>query len=319
MECWRNHFNTSVNSGSNLITCMEHNCPRIILLPDIEKLCGREIYETLQARMASNIVGMSSTARRCVNQQCTKILTVDEVGLCDVARCKCGTRTCWLCGNNLHAPATCEQSEKWLTDYSNDFEKIWLSKNTKKCPNCKAYIEKNGGCNHMTCNGCKYEFCWICGHEWKSHTGNAYECSTYKSWNNEKVEDYERLNHYLNRYVEHENSHINEIKNREKYRERIEKFNNQSKEFQMSNDINHVMRVVDEARSVLKWSYVYAYFLPPDSQELKLFEFVQKQCEIAIDQISYSLETTIRINFAKKWKTLEKEIIALLKHVDDHT
>jgi len=29
----------------------------------------------------------------------------------------------------------------------------------KKCPKCNEYIEKNGGCDHMTCR-CSYEFWW---------------------------------------------------------------------------------------------------------------------------------------------------------------
>ncbi|KAG9307464.1 hypothetical protein G9A89_017294 [Geosiphon pyriformis] len=39
-----------------------------------------------------------------------------------------------------------------------------IQSNTKACPRCKSKIEKNGGCNHMTCKapGCGYEFCWIC-------------------------------------------------------------------------------------------------------------------------------------------------------------
>ena len=34
-------------------------------------------------------------------------------------------------------------------------------KKYKKCPSCKVQIEKNGGCNRMTCR-CGQMFCWIC-------------------------------------------------------------------------------------------------------------------------------------------------------------
>ena len=51
----------------------------------------------------------------------------------------------------------------------------WLMSNTKACPKCATSIEKNGGCNHMTCknSSCKFEFCWVCLGPWKDHSGST--------------------------------------------------------------------------------------------------------------------------------------------------
>lgn len=45
-------------------------------------------------------------------------------------------------------------------------------KNSKECPNCKNRMQKNGGCDLMTCQpqgGCGYEFWWTCGCPYRSH------------------------------------------------------------------------------------------------------------------------------------------------------
>lgn len=36
------------------------------------------------------------------------------------------------------------------------------NKSVKFCPMCRTKIEKNEGCNHMTCLFCSYDFCWHC-------------------------------------------------------------------------------------------------------------------------------------------------------------
>jgi ariadne-1 len=53
--------------------------------------------------------------------------------------------------------------KKWVKKCKDDSETAnWISANTKECGKCQSTIEKNGGCNHMTCRKCRYEFCWVC-------------------------------------------------------------------------------------------------------------------------------------------------------------
>ena len=79
---------------------------------------------------------------------------------------------------------------KWLMKNKSESENItWMIANTKNCPKCQRPIEKNQGCNHMTCNMCKHEFCWMCMGDWKDHgsaTGGYYKCNKYEEMKNDK-------------------------------------------------------------------------------------------------------------------------------------
>ena len=42
--------------------------------------------------------------------------------------------------------------------FSNLYKVLW----GEKCPGCKCFIQRAGGCKFMECPLCKYQFCWYC-------------------------------------------------------------------------------------------------------------------------------------------------------------
>ena len=93
-------------------------------------------------------------------------------------KCECGFSFCFACSADWHEPITCNMLKTWMKKCSDDSETTnWLSLNTKDCPKCGTMIEKNGGCNHMTCKSksCRFEFCWLCLQPYDStHNCNRY-------------------------------------------------------------------------------------------------------------------------------------------------
>lgn len=54
----------------------------------------------------------------------------------------------------------------------------WIASNTKRCPKCKSSIEKNQGCDHMTCKYCGNQFCWLCLSQYYGHSIGDSFCQT---------------------------------------------------------------------------------------------------------------------------------------------
>lgn len=90
---------------------------------------------------------------------------------------KCKQKTCFKHRMQWHTDLTCDeydiQNGTLTGDEATD---RWLDHFTKTCPQCGYHIQKNEGCDHMTCRYCKHEFCWEClvnYHEIANH--GAYE------------------------------------------------------------------------------------------------------------------------------------------------
>lgn len=78
--------------------------------------------------------------------------------------CKCGYDFCFDCMEYWHEPVSCARLIRWKNSDDSESRK-WIVEHSKPCPQCKASIEKNGGCNHMV-NRFEWKFsvrCFMCG------------------------------------------------------------------------------------------------------------------------------------------------------------
>lgn len=77
---------------------------------------------------------------------------------------KCDKSWCMSCRSSpYHYQETCEE-------HMNSADKLREKKmleecGVRQCEKCGNGIERNGGCKHMKCSACGWDFCWNCGTE----------------------------------------------------------------------------------------------------------------------------------------------------------
>ena len=250
-------------------------------------------------------------------------------------KCHCGLSFCFKCLRDGHRPCDCEMMQMWENKNKSDGENTkWLIVNTKQCPNCHKYIEKNQGCNHMTCRkeagGCGYEFCWICLGEWKPHGTSWYKCEKFspneldknkeKIKNNMKLE-LERFANYYERVQEEEIA----IKYALKLSGKIDNF---KKQLENEKHLPHTeslflddaLRTVIECHKILKNTYIFGYYMK-ESNTTSLYqhhqEMLRRNADLLHDKIEmkYLADIIAEENyeeFNKKFIVFKGEVLSLI-------
>ncbi|KAK6357963.1 hypothetical protein TWF730_007319 [Orbilia blumenaviensis] len=90
----------------------------------------------------------------------TDFKTVEGVEIGTCPRCKLDI--CGLCGLKEHGKEECPKDE-----FLNQVRELGKELGWQRCYSCRAMVELERGCNHMTCR-CTAEFCMICGAKWKT-------------------------------------------------------------------------------------------------------------------------------------------------------
>ncbi|KAK1354658.1 RBR-type E3 ubiquitin transferase [Heracleum sosnowskyi] len=210
--------------------------------------------------------------------------------------CNCLGSICWHCVEDSHRPVDCITVGEWIVKNTSEYENVsWIHAYTKPCPKCKVPIEKNSGCMRMTCKPpCGFVFCWICLDSWNKHgysTCNGYMdggASGVDKRRSQAKEHIERYLHYYERWAANHNSREKALADlRDIKAEKLQRL--EQKHDQSAGRLKFITEAweqIVECRRVLKWSYVYGYFMPQEaSKKIKLFEFLQGEAEVVLERL----------------------------------
>jgi len=314
-DCWSSYLKVKITEGEVArINCPALNCKYTVPDQVVQKLVDKEIYEKYIRFVTKTFVEDNAHITWCPAPRCGNAITADMLHGTTV-KCRCSFSFCFSCQYEAHAPASCDQVKLWQKKCNDDSETgHWLGANTKDCPRCSVLVEKNGGCNHMTCRQCSHEWCWMCNKPWKGHT-DYYSCAKYEKIQKKKAEKeknkknkkqskqeqveaereakriaLERYLTYYTKFLEFDAKVKNAPQIREKAQQRIQTFQSEQTTLAEVKFIETGTETLLDCQSVLKFSYVYSYYLADNCSEKHIFVYLQEELEKTTNNLTELLE-----------------------------
>ncbi|KAL2328924.1 hypothetical protein Fmac_022351 [Flemingia macrophylla] len=338
-SCWIEHFIVKINEGqSKRIRCMAHKCNSICDEAVVRTLLSRQhpdMAEKYERFLLESYIEDNKRVKWCPSTpHCGNAIRVDEDELCEV-ECSCGVQFCFKCLSEAHSPCSCLMWELWAKKCRDESETVnWITVHTKPCPKCHKPVEKNGGCNLVSCI-CGQAFCWLCGgatgreHTWSSIAGHS--CGRYKE--QEKTaerakRDLYRYMHYHNRYKAHTDSFKIESKLKETIQGKVAISEEKDSTLRDYSWVNNGLSRLFRSRRVLSYSYAFAFYMFGDElfkdemteaqREIKqnLFEDQQQQLEANVEKLSKILEEPFETFSDDKVMEIRMQIINLSTVID---
>lgn len=158
--CLVGWFTSQINQKITKLSCEICRLPveRWVL----ESILPPNMFEKFNLFDLEHILEKEFNLFYCPNKDCLNIMSASE-GTKYVECPECKKEYCMTCKVEWHKNITCIKYQEWASE-NKDADSLTLTflrkEGAKQCPKCNVWVEKNGGCDHMTCRKCQYEFWW---------------------------------------------------------------------------------------------------------------------------------------------------------------
>mmetsp|Transcript_9734 Transcript_9734/g.14675 ORF Transcript_9734/g.14675 Transcript_9734/m.14675 type:complete len:568 (+) Transcript_9734:817-2520(+) len=329
-ECIRQHLESNLKEGKSFdILCMDQNCTTLFPEYLVRKVLDKELWQKYVSFASKQFVESQTEMRWCPAPGCTNAITepIPERN-CLAGYCLCGYRFCFDCNEEAHTPADCAMMKDWKKKCAEDAATLsWIASNTKDCPKCSVPIQKNDGCFQMTCRKCSHQWCWLCCGDWKTHPDH-FKCNKFGETKIVNTPEWREKNAgstsseraslkkyvgYYNMFKEHDNASKFEDAIQKKAKTQMEALQEKAK----LTDVTFIMKAYEQLsqmRSVLKYTYVFAYYTK-DANKRELFEMYQQQLETVAENLTQELKLDVEKLDHMKVKNLTRVAESAIKHL----
>ncbi len=159
------HFQTNKQ-----IKCIQSTCLERFYVEEFFSQLNPSQRNKINRALLTDYLKTTNDVRSCPSSGCNYRGIIDLNSTCkEKLECeKCGHK--WFEIENL---STSKRILSFLSPNSSQrnelFSSLWKEAFSRCCPNCGIHIEKDGGCKHIACTKCQYEFCWYCNSNYSRH------------------------------------------------------------------------------------------------------------------------------------------------------
>ena len=162
-SCWFDSLSIKIKENKlSSIKCLDYNCKEKLDDEFIINLINsdNDLIKKYKRYKTELLIINDPNKKLCPFPDCDSYLELKDIRIKEVS-CLNNHKFCFECLQKPHGKLPCDNRNlfKSIIEFAE-------SNLVKKCPNCSIIIEKNKGCNHITCSKCGYQWCWLCNQKY---------------------------------------------------------------------------------------------------------------------------------------------------------
>ncbi|KAI8716827.1 hypothetical protein NCS52_00977100 [Fusarium sp. LHS14.1] len=157
----------ATNPGEFCITCEGDagKCRKVFELAEIRSLLLSETFDKiLEESFTSFVQRHQDQFRYCPTPDCSQVYRATSRTEKEPPEFTCNNCLASICTacHAAHPALTCAEHQDHASGGLQALNKLKKKLGVQDCPRCQTSLEKIAGCDHIICEGCGTDICWVC-------------------------------------------------------------------------------------------------------------------------------------------------------------